>query len=135
MPQEYRKAARAAAMLDTFASLSYVSEHNNYVRPSINPDGVINIHGGRHPVVEAMCRDGGFVANDVYLDNADNGISVITGPNMAGKSTYMRQCALIVIMAQIGSFSACTVCRYFINGQSFTRVGASDDLSWTVRLW
>ncbi len=124
-----QKTARAVAMLDTFASLSYVSEHNNYVRPSINSDGVINIHGGRHPVVEAMCRDGGFVANDVYLDNADNRISVITGPNMAGKSTYMRQCALIVIMAQIGSFVPAQSADISLTDRVFTRVGASDDLS------
>lgn len=87
-----------------FTALSAVAMRNNYVKPKINERGVIHIRNGRHPVVEKMMRDDLFVANDTYLDNGKNRISVITGPNMAGKSTYMRQTALIVLMAQIGSF-------------------------------
>ena len=96
--------AKAIAGIDVFTSLSTVSMRNNYVKPKINEKGVINIKNGRHPVVEKMIKDSLFVANDTYLDNGKNRISVITGPNMAGKSTYMRQTALIVLMAQIGSF-------------------------------
>ena len=97
-----QKTAKAIAGVDVFASLSVVATKNNYVKPSINEKGIIQIHGGRHPVVEQMIPDSTFVSNDTYLDNNKNRISIITGPNMAGKSTYMRQVALIVLMAQIG---------------------------------
>ena len=99
-----QQTARAVAEVDVYASLSTVATRNNYVKPSINEKGTIQIKGGRHPVVEQMMRDDLFVSNDTYLDNGKNRISIITGPNMAGKSTYMRQTALIVLMAQIGSF-------------------------------
>ena len=102
---------------------------NNYVKPKINEKGVINIKNGRHPVVEKMIKDSLFVANDTYLDNGKNRISVITGPNMAGKSTYMRQTALIVLMAQIGSFVPADEANIGICDRIFTRVGASDDLA------
>ena len=95
---------QAHGIVDVFVSLSTVATRNNYVKPQINEKGTIQIKGGRHPVVEKMMRDDMFVANDTILDNSKNRISIITGPNMAGKSTYMRQTALIVLMAQIGSF-------------------------------
>ena len=87
-----------------FASLAFVAERNNYVRPVINAKGVIDIKNGRHPVVEQMISNDMFIPNDTHLDNHKNRVAIITGPNMAGKSTYMRQAALIVLMAQIGSF-------------------------------
>ncbi len=102
---------------------------NNYMKPQINEKGIIQIKNGRHPVVEQMMRDDLFVANDTYLDNGKNRISVITGPNMAGKSTYMRQTALIVLMAQIGSFVPAEEANIGICDRIFTRVGASDDLA------
>lgn len=114
---------------DVFASLSYVAERNNYVRPSLNKKGIINIKGGRHPVVEKMIVNDMFIENDTYLDEKKNRISIITGPNMAGKSTYMRQSALIVLMAQIGSFVPAREADISIVDRIFTRVGASDDLS------
>ena len=114
---------------DVFTSLSTVSMRNNYVKPKINEKGVINIKNGLHPVVEKMIKDSLFVANDTYLDNGKNRISVITGPNMAGKSTYMRQTALIVLMAQIGSFVPADEANIGICDRIFTRVGASDDLA------
>ncbi len=121
--------ARAVANLDAFLSLAQVAEANNYIRPAINNRGIIDIKEGRHPVVEKGLGEKGFITNDTYLDLDDNNISIITGPNMAGKSTYMRQVALITLMAQIGSFvpaSSATIC---ICDRIFTRVGASDDLS------
>ena len=121
--------AKAIAGIDVFTSLSTVSMRNNYVKPKINEKGVINIKNGRHPVVEKMIKDSLFVANDTYLDNGKNRISVITGPNMAGKSTYMRQTALIVLMAQIGSFVPADEANIGICDRIFTRVGASDDLA------
>ena len=93
--------------MDVLASLACVAQSNDYVRPSINTKGVIDIQGGRHPVVEKMNNNQMFIDNDTYLDNKNHRISIITGPNMAGKSTYMRQSALIVLMAQIGSFKYC----------------------------
>ena len=110
-------------------SLALVADQNNYCRPKINENGIIDIKGGRHPVVEKMIKDSLFVANDTYLDNGKNRISVITGPNMAGKSTYMRQTALIVLMAQIGSFVPADEANIGICDRIFTRVGASDDLA------
>jgi DNA mismatch repair protein MutS len=124
-----QKTARAVAAVDVFASLSYVAEHNQYVRPSINTDGVLKIREGRHPVVENMMQDGLFIPNDTKLDEKENRVAIITGPNMAGKSTYMRQCALIVLMAQIGSFVPATSADIGIVDRIFTRVGASDDLA------
>ena len=115
--------------MDVFASLSLVATRNNYTKPKINDKGVIHIKNGRHPVVEQMMRDDMFVANDTYLDNGKNRISIITGPNMAGKSTYMRQTALIVLMAQLGSFVPADSANIGICDRIFTRVGASDDLA------
>ena len=124
-----QKTARAIAAIDVFASLSTVATRNNYVKPQINEKGTIQIKGGRHPVVEKMMRDDMFVANDTILDNSKNRIYIITGPNMAGKSTYMRQTALIVLMAQIGSFVPADQANIGICDRIFTRVGASDDLA------
>lgn len=121
--------AQALAGLDVFASLAYVAERNNYVRPTINRKGTIDIKNGRHPVVERMMANDMFIPNDTYLDNAKRRISIITGPNMAGKSTYMRQSALIVLMAQIGSFVPAEKARIGLCDRIFTRVGASDDLA------
>ena len=124
-----QKTAKAIASIDVFTSLSLVATRNNYVKPKINEKGVIQIKNGRHPVVELMLRDDLFVANDTCLDNGKNRISIITGPNMAGKSTYMRQVALIVLMAQIGSFVPADEANIGICDRIFTRVGASDDLA------
>ena len=99
-----QRTAKAVAALDVFASLALVAQRNNFVRPKINETGLIDIRNGRHPVVEQMIENDMFIPNDTYLDNHKKRISIITGPNMAGKSTYMRQTALIVLMAQIGSF-------------------------------
>ena len=121
--------ARAIAKLDVFLSLSLVAEKNHYVRPDVTDDGVIRIIGGRHPVVEKMIDADGFVENDTYLDKGNERVSIITGPNMAGKSTYMRQTALIVLMAQIGSFVPAREASIGVVDRIFTRVGASDDLA------
>lgn len=121
--------AKAIAQLDVFTSLAYVAEQNNYVKPTINEKGIIDIKDGRHPVVEKMLVGGMFIANDMHLDNQKKRISVITGPNMAGKSTYMRQGALIVLMAQIGCFVPASHANIGICDRIFTRVGASDDLA------
>ena len=122
-----QKTAKSIAGIDVFCSLSVVATRRNYVKPSINDKGVIQIKNGRHPVVEQMMRDDMFVANDTFLDNGKNRLSVITGPNMAGKSTYMRQVALIVLMAQLGSFVPAQEADIGICDRIFTRVGASDD--------
>ena len=124
-----QKTAKAVAKLDVFASLAVVAERNNYVRPKINEKGVIDIKNGRHPVVEKMIPNDMFIANDTYLDDKKNRIAIITGPNMAGKSTYMRQSALIVLMAQIGSFVPAKSANIGLVDRIFTRVGASDDLA------
>lgn len=124
-----QKTARAIAGIDVLASLSSVATRNNYVKPNVNEKGIIDIKNGRHPVVEKMMRDDLFVSNDTYLDNGKNRLSIITGPNMAGKSTYMRQTALIVLMAQIGSFVPADEANIGICDRIFTRVGASDDLA------
>ena len=121
--------AKAIAKLDVIASLALVAERNNYVRPKINEKGVIDIKDGRHPVVEKMIPNDMFICNDTYLDDKKNRISIITGPNMAGKSTYMRQTALIVVMAQIGSFVPASSANIGLVDRIFTRVGASDDLA------
>lgn len=124
-----QKMAGYIAELDSLCSLAYVADKNNYVRPSLNTDGVIDIKGGRHPVVEKMLANDSFVENDTYLNNAESRISIITGPNMAGKSTYMRQTALITLMAQIGSFVPAESANIGLCDRIFTRVGASDDLA------
>lgn len=131
-----QKTAKALAKIDVFASLALISEQNHYCRPSLNQNGRIDIKNGRHPVVEKMINNDMFIANDTYLDNQKNRISVITGPNMAGKSTYMRQTALIVLMAQIGCFVPAETADIGIVDRIFTRVGAS--VTWhpaRVPLW
>ena len=127
--ERIQRTARAIARLDVMAALSYVAERNQYVRPSLNEKGIIDIKNGRHPVVEQMTGNDMFIANDTYLDNQKHCIAVITGPNMAGNSPYMRQTALIVLMAQIGSFVPAKKAGIGIVDRIFTRVGASDDLS------
>lgn len=124
-----QQTAKALAKMDVYASLAFVAERNHYVRPKINEDGRIYIKDGRHPVVEQMIPNDAFVPNDTILDNDDRRISIITGPNMAGKSTYMRQAALIVLMAQMGSFVPAADADIGIADRIFTRVGASDDLA------
>ena len=124
-----QRTEKAVAKLDVIASLALVAERNNYVRPKINEKGVIDIRDGRHPVVEKMIPNDMFIANDTYLDDKKQRISIITGPNMAGKSTYMRQAALIVLMAQLGSFVPASSANIGLVDRIFTRVGASDDLA------
>lgn len=124
-----QKTAKAIAKLDAFVSLALVADQNQYCCPKINEDGVIDIKNGRHPVVEKMIHHDLFIDNDTYLDNQKNRISIITGPNMAGKSTYMRQTALIVLLAQIGSYVPAQSANIGIVDRIFTRVGASDDLA------
>lgn len=124
-----QKTAGVVAQLDTFASLALVAEQNRYVRPKLNEKGVIDIRDGRHPVVEKVIPNDMFISNDTYLNDKKNRISIITGPNMAGKSTYMRQTALIVLMAQIGSFVPAQSADIGLVDRIFTRVGASDDLA------
>ena len=121
--------AKAIAYLDVLCSLSYVATRNNYVCPKINTKGNIDIRDGRHPVVELMLKDGAFIANDTSLNNNSERIAIITGPNMAGKSTYMRQVALITLMAQMGSFVPARSADISVCDRIFTRVGASDDLA------
>ena len=127
--ERIQKTAKAIAKLDVYTSLALVAERNHYVRPGINKKGTIQIKGGRHPVVEKMIDHDMFIDNDTFLDNGNHAISIITGPNMAGKSTYMRQSALIVLMAQIGSFVPARQADVGIVDRIFTRVGASDDLA------
>ncbi len=122
-------AASAVAQLDVLCSFAHCAVSSNWVRPEITADGVLDIRDGRHPVVELMRKDELFVPNDTYLDNAASSLSIITGPNMAGKSTYMRQTALIVLMAQMGSFVPARSASVSIVDRVFTRIGASDDLS------
>lgn len=124
-----QRTAKAVAKLDVYASLAFVAERNRFVRPVLNTSGMIEIREGRHPVVEQMLANDSFVANDIELDNDKNRLSIITGPNMAGKSTYMRQAALIVLMAQLGSFVPAASANIGIVDRIFTRVGASDDLA------
>ena len=124
-----KNTAKVIAALDAFASMAFVAERNNYIKPKMNEKGIIDIKNGRHPVVEKMISHDMFITNDTYLDKQNNRISIITGPNMAGKSTYMRQTALIVLMAQIGSFVPAQSANIGICDRIFTRVGASDDLA------
>lgn len=127
--ERIQKTAKALATLDSLASLAQVAFNNNYCCPQITTDGTLDIKDGRHPVVEALLNDTPFVPNDTLLDCSSNLCSIITGPNMAGKSTYMRQTALIVLMAQIGSFVPARSARISVCDAIFTRVGASDDLA------
>ncbi len=124
-----KRTAQAVALLDALVSLALVADRNRYVRPKINEKGIIDIREGRHPVVEQMLEGERFIANNTYLDGAQNRLSIITGPNMAGKSTYMRQTALIVLMAQMGSFVPADEADIGLCDRIFTRVGASDDLA------
>lgn len=124
-----QSAAKAVAALDVLASFAVVSVKNDYTRPTINLSGKLYLKDSRHPVVEALLNDAPFVPNDVDMDMNDNRVAIITGPNMAGKSTYMRQIAIITIMAQIGCFVPAAVAEVGIVDNIFTRVGASDDLS------
>ena len=124
-----RKTAAAISVLDAILSLATLASENEYVRPRINAEGILNITGGRHPVVEAMQTSMQFVPNDTNLDNGENRFMIITGPNMAGKSTYMRQTAIITLMAHLGSFVPCEEADICLCDRLFTRVGASDDLS------
>ncbi len=127
--ERLQSTARATAVLDVLASLAQTASENNYCCPVISNDGVIEIKEGRHPVVEALLEDAPFVSNDTLLDTGENRCSIITGPNMAGKSTYMRQIALITLLAQIGSFVPAKSAKIGIVDAIFTRVGASDDLA------
>ncbi len=124
-----QKSAKILANIDVFASLSIVAEKNHYTRPKLNSKGVIDIKKGRHPVVEKMLDNKLFIDNDTFLDVKNNRLSIITGPNMAGKSTYMRQVALITLMTQIGSFVPAESANVCVVDRIFTRVGASDDLA------
>ena len=124
-----QKSAEVISILDVLCSLAQVAEDMNYVEPIVDNSGVIDIKDGRHPVIEKMLPSGSFVQNDTYLDKADSRLAIITGPNMAGKSTYMRQVALITLMAQIGSFVPASYAKIGVVDKIFTRVGASDDLS------
>ncbi len=124
-----KETAYCIAILDVVSSLAEVAIRNNYSRPSLNTEGVIDIKDGRHPVVEKMMNNDMFIPNDTFLNQKEGRFSIITGPNMAGKSTYMRQAALIVLMAQIGSFVPAREAHIGIVDRIFTRVGASDDLA------
>lgn len=123
------KSATIIANLDVMCSLAEVASVNNYVKPTVDDSGEISIKEGRHPVVEALLQDSVFVPNNVFLDNSENTVAIITGPNMAGKSTYMRQTALMVLLAQIGSFVPASEAKVGIVDSIFTRIGASDDLA------
>ena len=127
--ERLQKTANIVAILDTLTSFGTVAEDQNYTKPIVDNSGIIDIKAGRHPVIEKMMDSGSFIDNDTYLDNDENRLSIITGPNMAGKSTYMRQVALITLMAQIGSFVPASTARIGVVDKIFTRVGASDDLS------
>ncbi len=124
-----QKTSEAVANLDVLTSFAEVAEDMNYCMPEVNNSGCIDIKNGRHPVIEKILGPGSFVENDTYLDKQDNRLSIITGPNMAGKSTYMRQVALITLMAQVGSFVPAQTAKIGVVDKIFTRVGASDDLS------
>ena len=127
--ERIQKTAAAVAELDTLASLAVVAVKNSYCCPVVDDSGVIEIHDGRHPVVERVLKDALFVPNDTYMGEKENRVAIITGPNMAGKSTYMRQVALITLMAQIGSFVPARAARIGVVDRIFTRIGASDDLA------
>ena len=126
---QIQKTSRAIASLDVLASFAEVSEKYGYVKPQVDDGDVIRIEKGRHPVIEQTIRDGIFVSNDTYLNKDDQSLLLITGPNMSGKSTYMRQTALIVLMAQAGCFVPCERARIGVCDRIFTRIGASDNLA------
>ena len=126
--RQVQDVARGVARLDVLASFAAAAVANGYVRPAVDGGGAIDIREGRHPVVERMLKDALFVPNDTYMDGGADRLSIITGPNMAGKSTYMRQVALIVLMAQMGSFVPARSARIGVVDRVFTRIGASDDL-------
>ncbi|MFT5871302.1 MAG: DNA mismatch repair protein MutS [Clostridium sp.] len=135
-----KNTAKLISEIDCLSSLATIALENNYNKPKINTKGIFNIKGGRHPVVEKMMPTNTFIENDTYMDTVDNQLLLITGPNMAGKSTYMRQVALITIMAQIGSFVPCASSDISICDKIFTRIGASDDLAagkstFMVEMW
>ena len=127
--ERLQKASNIVSILDVLTSFAIVAEDLNYTKPIVDSNGIIDIKGGRHPVIEKMLPTGTFIDNDTYLDKQDDRLSIITGPNMAGKSTYMRQVALITLMAQIGSFVPATSATIGVVDKIFTRVGASDDLA------
>ncbi len=124
-----KRTSENIAILDVLCSFAEVAQRMNYVKPEMSKDGILDIKDGRHPVVEKVIDENSFVPNDTYLDTDDNRLSVITGPNMAGKSTYMRQVALIVLMAQMGSFVSAREAKIGVVDKIFTRIGASDDLA------
>lgn len=135
-----KKSARIIGNLDSLSTLALIAVENNYIKPSLNEEGIINITDGRHPVVEKVLGNGEFVSNDTIVDNTNNQLLLITGPNMAGKSTYMRQVALITLMAQIGSFVPAKEANISVCDKIFTRIGASDDLAggkstFMVEMW
>ncbi len=127
--REIQSTSKAIAELDVLLSFAEVSEKNDYVKPEVDASDVLTIHKGRHPVIEQTIRDGVFVSNDTYLNRADQSLLLITGPNMAGKSTYMRQTALMVLMAQAGCFIPCESAHIGVCDRIFTRIGASDNLA------
>ena len=127
--QRVQKSANIISILDVLASFATVADDMNYVMPTVDNSGIIDIKDGRHPVIEKIIGGSEFVPNDTYLDKGENRLSIITGPNMAGKSTYMRQVALITLMAQCGSFVPASYAKIGVVDKIFTRVGASDDLS------
>lgn len=124
-----QKTSEGLAIVDALASLAEVADRFNYTRPKIADSGPLRIVSGRHPVVESISRSNRFVPNDTFLDPDENQVAIITGPNMAGKSTYIRQVALITIMAQMGSFVPAEEAEIGVVDRVFSRVGASDDLS------
>ena len=127
--ERLQKASNIVSTLDVLTSYATIAEDLNYVKPVVDNNGIIDIKGGRHPVIEKMLSSGTFIDNDTYLDKESDRLSIITGPNMAGKSTYMRQVALITLMAQIGSFVPASSAQVGVVDKIFTRVGASDDLA------
>ena len=138
--ERMKNTAKLISEIDCLSSLATIALENNYAKPEINTKGIFDIKGGRHPVVEKMMPTNTFIENDTYMDTVDNQLLLITGPNMAGKSTYMRQVALITIMAQIGSYVPCTSSNISICDKIFTRIGASDDLAagkstFMVEMW
>ncbi|MBO5348593.1 MAG: DNA mismatch repair protein MutS [Clostridia bacterium] len=127
--QRLQKTASLISTLDVLSSFATIAEDMNYIKPEVDDGGIIDIKEGRHPVIEKMISTSNFVPNDTYLDKNSNRLAIITGPNMAGKSTYMRQVALITLMAQVGSFVPASYAKIGVVDKIFTRVGASDDLS------
>ena len=127
--RDIQETSRAIAELDVLTSYAEVSEKNGYTKPAVDESDIISIQKGRHPVIEKSIKDGIFVSNDTYMDKSSQNLLLITGPNMSGKSTYMRQTALIVLMAQAGCFVPCEAARIGVCDRIFTRIGASDNLA------